>query len=133
MKKLTLALLSVTALSFSVGSLPVYAQGADLTGSWSGGGTVTFAGGNRERARCRVRYSSQAGGMYSLTGVCATDTGRVEQTATLRKTGANTYAGNFLNPEFGVSGVIRVTVSGNSQTATINSDGGSAQLTLRKQ
>jgi hypothetical protein len=28
-----------------------------LEGSWSGGGTVTFASGGRERASCRARYS----------------------------------------------------------------------------
>jgi hypothetical protein len=30
---------------------------ANLEGSWSGGGTVTFASGTTEQARCRARYS----------------------------------------------------------------------------
>ena len=32
-------------------------SGGTLAGSWSGGGWVSFASGNKERARCHAHYS----------------------------------------------------------------------------
>ncbi len=103
-----------------------------LAGSWSGGGWVSFAGGPRERARCRVRYVPASRRRFRLSATCATESGRVSQTATVRKSGANSYAGSFYNSEYDVSGSIYITVRGNRQKATLRSSGGSAVLTLHR-
>jgi hypothetical protein len=103
-----------------------------LEGSWKGGGWVSIAGGPRERAHCHLRYSAASGSQYSITATCATDSGKVSQTARVRKSGERSYQGSFYNSEYDVSGQIRVVLHGNSQTVTLSSDSGSAQLTLTR-
>jgi hypothetical protein len=103
-----------------------------LAGSWSGGGWVSFAGGSRERARCRARYSARSASSYALNATCATASGSVTQDASLRRVGANSYAGRFYNSEYNVSGTIHVTVRGDRQSVTIDSDSGSASLSLSR-
>jgi hypothetical protein len=105
----------------------VHAEG--IGGSWSGGGTVVFSDGHRERARCRVHYSP-SGREVSLNGVCATASGSADQTANLRQTGPNSYAGSFSNAQYGIEGSIHVTVQGSSQSVSLRGGGGSASLTL---
>jgi len=39
---------------------------APLEGSWSGGGTVSFASGSKEQARCRARYSRAGKDSYTV-------------------------------------------------------------------
>jgi hypothetical protein len=109
----------------------VGAQSASLDGSWSGGGSVTFASGEREAVRCRAQYSRSSQTSYFVTATCATAAGRATQTATLRHVGANNYGGNFHNSEYGVSGTISVVVSGNRQTVRLNSEAGTGRLELR--
>ena len=46
-----------------------------LEGSWSGGGTVSFASGARERASCRARYSRAGKNSYTVNATCATASG----------------------------------------------------------
>jgi hypothetical protein len=110
----------------------VGAQSASLDGSWSGGGSVTFASGEREAVRCRAQYSRSSQTSYFVTATCATASGRATQTAMLRHVGANNYRGNFHNSEYGVSGTISVVVSGNRQSVRLNSEAGSGQLELRR-
>jgi hypothetical protein len=100
-----------------------------LTGSWNGGGTVTFASGSRERARCRAHYTPR-NGTVNVVATCATPYGRVTQTARLRKTAAGRYTGTFFNEQFNVSGTIQVIVNGSSQIVHLLSGSGSALLML---
>src|SRR5262245_48123543 len=90
--------------------------GASLEGSWSGGGTVTFASGSRERASCRARYSRAGTNTYTVNATCATASGRAAQVASVRRVGDNRYSGSFYNSEYGISGVMHVVVRGSSQT-----------------
>ena len=108
------------------------AQSVGLDGSWSGGGSVTFASGEREAVRCRAQYSRSSQTSYFVTATCATAAGRATQTATLRHVGANNYGGNFHNSEYGVSGTISVVVSGNRQTVRLNSEAGTGRLELHR-
>ena len=110
----------------------VGAQSASLDGSWSGGGSVTFASGEREAARCRAQYHRSSPTSYFVTATCATASGRATQTATLRHVGGNSYRGSFHNSEYGVSGTISVVVSGNRQSVRLNSEAGSASLEFRR-
>ncbi len=106
------------------------ARAEGLAGSWSGGGIVTYASGQRERARCNAHYSGD-GNVVSVSATCATPSGNVSQSANLRRVGANSYAGSFFNSEFNTSGSIHVTVHGNTQSVSLRSQSGSASLTLR--
>jgi hypothetical protein len=103
-----------------------------LGGSWSGGGWVNFTSGSRERARCRAHYTANSATSYNLSATCATPSGSVSQSATLRKAGAHSYVGSFYNSQYNVSGSIRVTLHGNSQSVTLSSQSGSASLSLSR-
>jgi hypothetical protein len=108
------------------------AMAQSLEGSWSGGGSVAFATGQHERARCRAQYRRVSATSYAVTATCATPSGRATQTATVRKVGGNTYQGTFHNSEYNVSGTIQVTVGGNRQSVRLTSESGSASLDLRR-
>ena len=120
-----------SALTVSVtSSAEARGEGGSIAGSWSGGGTVVYASGQRERAHCRASYSG-GGSSVMMSGGCATPSGSVFQSARLRKVGANSYAGSFFNTQFNASGSIHVTVHGNTQSVSLHSGAGSASLTLR--
>ena len=103
-------------------------ESASLEGSWSGGGSASFASGGTERARCRAHYSRRSNDRYVVRAICATASTRVEQTVTLRKIAENKYAGSFYNDEYGASGTVSVTVQGNTQSVRLTSSAGWASL-----
>ena len=108
------------------------AHAADLEGSWSGGGTVRFASGGEERARCRAYYSRRSKAVYVLRATCATASGRAAQSATLQKVGDNRYSGTFYNSEYDISGRIYVILRGASQSVRLTSGSGSASIRLTR-
>ena len=105
---------------------------ASLEGSWSGGGTVTFASGSKEQARCRAHFSRAGKDGYTVNATCATASGRAEQTARVRQVGNNRYSGSFYNSEYSISGVIHIVVHGASQTVQLISNSGSGVLNLSR-
>ena len=119
-------------LLVALAGLPAEANSGTLglEGSWNGGGWVSFSSGARERARCRAKFAAQSDRRYFVTATCATESGKVSQTASIRQAGANAYVGTFYNNEYDVSGTIRITVHGNTQTARLSSGSGSAVITL---
>jgi hypothetical protein len=108
------------------------AAGVGLEGPWSGGGTIAFASGARERAHCRAHYRRAGTTSYTVSATCATASGRAAQTATIRQVGENSYSGSFYNSEYSISGVMHVVVRGTSQTVRLNSDSASAVLNLSR-
>ena len=108
------------------------ASAADLSGAWSGGGSVNYKSGSKEKARCRANFSKIGSSSYSMSATCATASGKVSQTATLKKTGDNSYAGSFRNPEYNVTGSISIRVNGSSQSVSMSSEAGSAYFSLSK-
>ena len=115
------------------GALPASAaQAAGLEGSWSGGGTVRFASGAEEQARCRAHYSRRSAAVYVLRATCATASGRAAQSATLQRVGDNRYSGTFYNSEYDISGRIYVILRGSSQTVRLTSSSGSASFRLSR-
>jgi hypothetical protein len=124
--------MSVFGHAASAGPVTGGARAVSLAGSWSGGGWVSFATGTRERARCRARYSPRSASSYALSATCATASGSVTQDASLRRVGANSYAGSFYNSQYDISGRIQVTVRGDGQSVTISSGSGSASLSLSR-
>lgn len=111
---------------------PALAEPGDLAGSWSGGGAVVYNTGSKEKARCRAQFSKTGSSSYAMSATCATASGKVAQSATLRKTGGNSYSGQFRNPDYNITGSIRVTVNGNSQSVSMSSDAGSASFSMSR-
>jgi len=121
----------VALAALATGSDGAQADPGKLAGAWSGGGSVTFGSGAKERAKCRARYSPTSKNSYTVNATCATPAGSVSQTASLRGSG-NSYQGRFYNPDFDASGTIYVVVRGRSQTVRIVSSKGSALLRLSR-
>jgi len=124
--------LSALAISLVTAGVPSWAQAAGLEGSWSGGGTVRFASGAEEQARCRAHYSRRSNAVYVLRATCATASGKAAQSATLQKVGDNRYSGTFYNSEFDISGRIYVILRGSSQSVRLTSSSGSASFRLSR-
>jgi len=105
---------------------------AELTGTWSGSGTVTLANGAREKARCRASYIAAGGRTYAMSATCATASAKVSQTAILSQNTKNRFGGTFYNPEFGVTGRIRIIVSGKRQTVYLSGSAGHATFSMQR-
>lgn len=123
---------AVLAVMLLFAGVPALAKTSSLAGSWGGGGWVSFASGTKEKARCRARYTRAGADSYELHATCATASGSASQTATVHEVSPNRFRGSFHNPEYNVSGSIRVVVRGNSQSVTLSGDSGSASLTLSR-
>jgi hypothetical protein len=102
-----------------------------LSGTWSGGGSVTFGSGARERARCRATFSPTSKTSYEYSATCATQSGTASASGHVRGNGTN-FRGSFYNAEYDTNGSISITVSGRSQTVRLLSSKGSALLRLSK-
>jgi len=124
-----------SAVIFGLAGTAMSAAGAEsgaLVGTWSGTGSIAFASGSKEKARCRARFAKTGEISYEMTATCATSSAKVDQTATLIKTGANTYAGSFFNQQYNTGGSIRITVSGRTQHVRISGEAGTAVFSMRK-
>lgn len=106
------------------------AQPKGLQGYWRGSGYISPAKGHRERVRCRVWISSGSAGAYSVKARCASQGTNIDQTGRVKKTGRNSYTGQFYNSDFNIRGRIRITLHGNRQSVTMHSSSGSGRLTL---
>ncbi len=113
---------------------PAYAEPSDLAGNWSGGGSVVYTTGSKEKARCRASINRAGGTSYAMSAICATASGKVVQATTLRKTGGSSYSGRYRNTDFNLEGTIRVSQSGNSISVTTTTDNGaSGSFSMRRQ
>jgi len=124
--------LAVIAAALVLPGVGAAQKHAGLEGAWSGSGSVSFASGAKEQARCRAHYRRRSNTSYTLTATCATASVRASQTANLRKVAENRYQGSFYNSEYGVSGTIQVVVRGGSQSVRLISDSGWAVFRLSR-
>jgi hypothetical protein len=94
---------------------------APLSGSWSGGGTVTMSSGAKERLRCRAHYNvGGSGANLDLTLRCASDSYNFELRSNASySNGAVT--GTWSEKTRGVGGSIEG--SGNSSTIKVRVSG----------
>jgi hypothetical protein len=122
-----------TALALSCVNLSsASAEPGSIIGSWSGSGSIAFASGSKESARCRVYFAKTGETSYRMSATCATASAKVDQTATLSRIGSNSYAGRFFNQQYNTGGSIRVTVSGHTQRVLLSGEAGEAVFSLRK-
>jgi hypothetical protein len=108
------------------------AESGSIIGSWSGSGSIAFASGSKERARCRAHFAKTGASSYAMNATCATASAKVDQTATLYRTGARSYSGTFFNQQYNTGGQIRITVSGGRQSVRLSGEAGTAFFSLRK-
>ena len=109
-----------------------HAEPGSLVGSWSGSGSIAFASGSKERARCRAHFAKTGASSYVMSATCATASAKVDQSATLYRSGANSYTGSFFNEQYNTGGSIRITVSGRTQSVRLSGEAGTAFFSLRK-
>jgi hypothetical protein len=129
----SLAIMGCAALFSVAGSEPSESRRAGgLSGSWSGVGTIQLPSGDSERVRCRVRFRSSSGDLYSMNAVCASPSARAVQTAVLERVGSNRYAGSFHNAEYNYTGSIFITVRGDRLNASLSGGGASGHISLRR-
>jgi hypothetical protein len=107
------------------------AQAISIAGAWSGNGTVTLPSGSSEKVRCQATFR-QSGNSASMSATCASPSTRVKQTAELSRVAANRFSGDFNNPEYGITGSIRIVVNGNTLNASMSGGGGSAIISLSR-
>ncbi len=115
-----------------VASGPQVAHAASLDGEWSGSGYVEPAEGKREQVRCKVRYTRQSSKVYGVVATCASTSAKIRQTGEVLMVTADRYVGDFYNPDFDVSGRIRIVISGTRQTVTFSGRAGQGSLSLSK-
>ena len=127
-----LAIFGCAVMVSVVASEPSQSRQRGLSGSWSGVGTIQLPSGDSERVRCRARFRSDSGDLYSMSAVCASSSARAAQTAVLERVGSNSYAGSFYNTEYNYSGSIYITVNGNRLRASLSGGGASGHISLRR-
>lgn len=103
-----------------------------MDGVWSGSGVVDPKDGARESVRCRVSYKQESEKVFAVSATCATRSRKIQQTGSVLKVGPATYVGEFYNPGYDVSGRVRVTVQGATQTVTFQSARGNGSVTLHR-
>ncbi len=120
--KLAVAAAGLLALA----ALPSSVQAASgpfaaLSGSWSGGGTITMSNGAKERIRCRARYNvGGAGANVDLTLRCASDGFNFELQSNARYSNG-AVSGTWSETTRGVGGSIEG--SGNASTIRVRVSG----------
>lgn len=152
----------IAAAVLVVAGLPLMASSAvgaspfdRLGGSWSGSGSATFEGGQKERLSCNGYYRNEGGTKLSLALRCASPSNKFEVRGDLSYSGGKvsgsweerTYnaggtasgsasdSGVSLSFSGSATGSMRVSVSGSSQSVAINYQGialKSVTMTLSK-
>ncbi len=108
---------AVTLGALALATAQVQASGSPFTGlsgSWSGGGSITMASGAKERIRCRANYSVDGSGSnLGLTLRCASDSFKFELQSNVAHSNG-TVTGQWAELTRHVGGTIEGRASGNS-------------------
>lgn len=91
-----------------------------LNGSWSGGGSASFVSGERERLRCRARYTG-SGARLGISLRCASASSSINLRGSLEGTGSR-VGGSWSESQFGLSGSAFGSARGNRVRLRINGD-----------
>ena len=123
--------LFVVALLYS--PVPSHAQQgpfAGLSGSWSGGGSIKLANGQRERLRCRANYTVRENGTRLDQNLrCASDSYRFDVNSNIVSE-AGRLSGSWTEISRSASGSVSGRVNGSQIQARIDGAGFSADLGL---
>ena len=106
---------------------------ADLSGSWSGTGSVTLSSGAVERIRCQATYEVMPSGTtFHQTLRCKSDSYDFSLRASVLRTG-DAVAGTWTETVRNANGSISGRVSGSRIQATINGPAFTASLAMQTQ
>jgi hypothetical protein len=104
---------------------------ADLSGYWTGGGTITMSNGGSERIRCKATYAvNDTGKSLNQSLRCASDSYRLEITGNVTFNGGS-ITGTWGEATRHVSGNISGRASGAEIQARVEGAGFSAGLQVR--
>lgn len=120
----------LTLLFLLVAPQQVLAQ--SLEGSWSGSGVARPNTGQSEKVRCNIVYRRENPKVFDVSATCATTSIKFRQTGKVLMVNPNRYVGDFYNPDYDVSGRVRVTLKGSTQTVNFSGPKGSGSLTLSR-
>jgi len=127
---------SLVALSVLTLMIPLVAPQAalaqSLEGSWRGSGVARPNTGQSERVRCNIVYRKENPKVFDVTATCATTSVKFRQTGKVLMVNPDRYVGDFYNPDYDVSGRVRVILKGSTQTVSFSGAKGSGSLTLTK-
>ncbi len=106
---------------------------ADLSGPWSGAGTITMTNGATERIRCKASYVVDASGKAVQQSLrCASDSYKLEiRSNVISKDGS--LSGSWTEATRGISGNVSGRASGAAFSANVAGAGFSARLDVRTQ
>jgi hypothetical protein len=121
-----------SAMGLGLSAAAARAESAMLVGTWAGNGSINFASGSKENARCRAHFAKTGERSYEMSASCATPSAKVDQTAQLTKVGASSYVGRFFNEQYNTGGSIKITVSGSTGSVSLAGEAGTAFFRLRK-
>lgn len=121
----------VVAVPLVLAALSTGAQADTLSGTWSGSGSFKAKDGKSEAVRCKITYTPQ-GSAVAVSAACASASATIRQTGSLTKVSDSKYVGDFYNNEYDVSGRVRVTVHGSSQSVSFSSAKGSGSMSLSR-
>jgi hypothetical protein len=106
---------------------------AGLSGSWSGGGTVTLSGGANERIRCRAMYVVGNGGNQLQQSLrCASDSFTFELKSDVNHA-AGQISGNWTEVTRNVGGRVSGRAAGGKIQALVDGPACAASLALTMQ
>ncbi|MGO9673858.1 MAG: hypothetical protein ACLPSF_06765 [Methylocella sp.] len=128
-KAIVAAALSLTASQ----ALAQRADGpfADLSGYWTGGGTIAMSNGSSERIRCKATYAvNDTGKALNQSIRCASDSYRLEITSNFT-VNAGVVAGAWTEATRHVSGNLSGRASASEIQARVDGPGFSAGLDVR--
>jgi hypothetical protein len=125
------AAISLTALlHFPATSHAQQGSFAGLSGSWSGGGFLRLASGQRERLRCRANYNVDGNGTRLQQSLrCASDSYRFDVNSNI-VSDSGALTGSWSETNRNVSGNISGRVNGGQIQARIDGVGFSANLAV---
>ncbi len=127
------ATIALCAFLLSLAGRPGHAQAgpfAALSGSWSGGGSVTLSDGSRERLQCRASYSVHGGGNdLDLTLRCASDSYNFNFRGNARHRGG-TIVGNWSEATMNAGGRFVGRAGRDSVHARVQGENFSASLDI---
>lgn len=108
---------------------------SDFNGSWSGDGTVTLAGGGKERLRCRAGYRVRGSGAtdLDLRLTCASDSYKFDFTGSASAATGSAITGQWRENSRNVGGSISGQVRGNRIQVLIESPVFAADLMMTTQ
>ncbi|HZT49960.1 MAG TPA: hypothetical protein VFA64_18445 [Hyphomicrobiaceae bacterium] len=102
----------------------------DLTGYWTGTGTVVLAGGDKEQVKCAVVYKVSAGGGQIRQSMrCASADYRIDAAAVLRIDGGH-VSGNWEERTYSATGEITGRYTGSSLALSIQGAGFTASMSV---